>query len=375
MNISIKKRLLVVLLILPIMGVLIPSVSALTLEEWRLRLELHEKSGRFSLFYLSDTEKDGYTPLFFERDPRTSSIGFLIDERVVIPGPSSGFDQSLERTTDGARFTWTSSELRITEDFRFIKSRQSGPADGVEIEVIVENKKGSALEAGLHFLLDTNLAEDGSTHFTISAGKNITGETEFTSPAAMPEYWLSPGDLEDSEGLQVMLKGPGITTPDRVVFANWKRLSDDLWDMETGSGRSFNLPPYSINDSAAAHFYDAARLSPGSSKKVSMALGAASGASFSISKDPSEAVSEDQKTGSDREEDTSLRSIRKTVSDAAEEKENPIEEDLMVINDILSNIDSLLSSPEEMSEEKIDLLEEALSTLEERKNTHDSSSN
>ncbi|MFP4490643.1 MAG: hypothetical protein ACLFNZ_04140 [Spirochaetaceae bacterium] len=384
-----KKPFLAILLTLFFMSLFMTtftvSLSALTIDEGDIRLELHEKSGRFSLYYLNGR----YIPLFFERDPRTSSIGLLVDNNTVIPDSASGFDQTLERTSRGARFIWTSSDLRVTEEFKCISSNRGGAADGIEIEVTVHNRKRRSVEAGIHFLADTHLAEDKGAHFVTSAGGEITGETEFSSPVSMPEYWLSPGDFDSFDGLQVMLKGRGITTPDRVVFANWKRLSDNLWKMESRGDRSFNLPPYSINDSAAVLFFDPVRLTPNSSRSVTIVLGAARGTAFTAAgaaadgetektspqEDPPEEDAEVREVqGSEEEEDLLLEKIRKNVSDAAKEKDEPVEEDLAVVNDILSNIESLLSSPEEISDEKVDLLEEALSSLEDRTKNYNSSS-
>lgn len=335
------------------------SAEALSLEQGRIRLVLHEDTGRFSLYYLEEVKSDRYIPLFFDRDPRTSSLGLLSNNKILTLGPGSRFEQTLERTVDGARFIWISSSSRVTQNFRFVKSRSNSLVDGVEIEVTVKNTGRSVTNIGIHFLLDTNLGEDEKAHFITSDGEKIEKETGFSS--SMPAYWISPGDYNDFQGLQGMLTGIGLTKPDRVLFANWKRINDELWNLDVRSNRNFNLPPYSINDSAVGLFFNAQRLSPGSTRKITTAIGAASGAGFSA------AVSTAAGGTS-----SSLENVRKSISGVSLSGSS-IEEDIIVVEDIISNIDALLANPSEVSEEKLQLLEEALSVLQERSESYEDS--
>ncbi len=330
--------------------------EALSLEQGRIRLVLHEDTGRFSLYYLEDLKSDRYVPLFFDRDPRTSSLGLLSNNKILTLGPSSRFEQTVERSVDGARFIWVSSSLRVTQSFRFVKSRSNSLVDGIEIEVTVKNTGRSFTNIGIHLLLDTNLGEDEKAHFITSDGEKIEKEAVFSS--SMPAYWISPAEYDDFQGLQGMLSGIGLTQPDRVIFANWKRLNDEMWNLDVRRNRNFNLPPYSINDSAVCLFFDAQRVSPGSTRKITTAVGAASGAVFSGT--VSRAANDD--TGS-------MENVRKSISGVSAEGSS-IEEDIIVVEDIISNIDALLANPSEVSEEKITLLEEALSNLQKRSDSY-----
>ena len=58
--------------------------------------------------------------------------------------------------------------------------------------------------------------------------------------------------------MRLTLSGDGITDPDRVVVANWKRLNDASWTYESNQTRDFSLLPYSIDDSAIALYYEPA---------------------------------------------------------------------------------------------------------------------
>jgi hypothetical protein len=339
------------------------TLSALTIEQGRIRLVLHEDSGKFSLYYLENLKKDRYESLLFERDPRTSSLGLLVDNKIITLGPTSRFEQTVDRRVDGARFIWISDDLRVTETFRFVKSRPNGLVDGVEIGVQVRNDSRSLKNVGIHMLFDTYLGEDEKAHFETSDGEKLNGETSFST--GMPGYWVSPSDSDAYEGLQGMLTGNGISRPVRVVFANWKRLNEELWNLEVRNDRNFNLPPYSINDSAVCHFYGPERIGSGKSVSVTTVLGAARGSAFS---------SGDSRKSSDDESaestDESIEKLRSSISGSSAAEEQSVEEKLIVVNDILSNIDALLSNPDELSEEKIEVLEEALSELQQRQESN-----
>lgn len=86
----------------------------------------------------------------------------------------------------------------------------------------------------------------------------------------------------------VMTSGEGITIPDKVIFANWKRLNDASWSYPTSTARNFNLLPYSVNDSAVSQYYEPRKLSRGSTMTVTICLGKYTPAGFALKK-PAEA--------------------------------------------------------------------------------------
>lgn len=358
-------RLIRTVAIFILFSILFPlSLSSLTVEKGRIRLTLHEDNGKFSLSYLEDLKKERYASLFFERDPRTSSIGMLIDNKIITLGPTSRFEQTVEKTVDGARFIWISSSLRVTQSFSFIKSKPNGLVDGVVMEIHVRNDSNSSSNIGVHLLIDTHLGEKQKAHFTTASGEKIRSESGFTS--IMPLYWISPTESESYKGLQGMVKGEGLTKPDKLIFANWKRLNDKLWNFEVKSGRNFNLPPYSINDSAVCYFFGPKQLSSGSSLRAKTALGAARGSTFTIAGEPGKSSSEksDEEKSSASSAETSLENLRAGLSGTSSGEEMSIEERLIMVNDIISDIDSLLSNPEEISEEKIELIEQSISNID-----------
>ncbi|MFW5727134.1 MAG: hypothetical protein ACOC2P_01935 [Spirochaetota bacterium] len=358
------KRQLIVLV--SVFIILLPTaLSSLTVEQGRVRLVLHEDSGRFSLYYLSDIDKDEYVSLLFQRDPRTSSTGILHNNRVITLGSSNVFTQQTTETSQGARFTWTSSQLEIHQDFRFVKSTNSGLADGIRIDTTIINKSEDIQSVGVHHLFDTYLGEKRDAHFITSDNEELESETGYS--LRPPSYWVSPTEQESGKfkGLISMLKGSGITLPDKVVFANWKRLSENLWNMQVQSNRNFNLLPYSINDSAVCQFYDPIKLAAGDRRTITAALGAFTGSPLQTTATESHS----QTTESDLDQ-----ILSSTKSDSSgKSRQQLVREDLIAVNDIISQINSLLSFPEDISEEKIEVLEKSLNNLREKQRQYQNS--
>jgi hypothetical protein len=255
-----------------LLGAALLRAWPLEVSEGRLKLVLHQGLGRFSLYL------DGI-PLFVDQDPRTSGLSLLLDDRVYKLGDSGEFKESSEALFGGARFTWTSKRLTVTQTFSFQGK------EALSVSVTVRNNSDRELSVGLRFLLDTYLGEAGFPHFRTDRDREINGEISYAAPE-MPAWWSSRSSRSsrapENLGLLMPLRGEGVTTPDRLVLANWKRLSEALWLYETVPARSFSDLPYSINDSAACLYYGPQPLAAGASRTYQMILSGA--------KDPSPAA-------------------------------------------------------------------------------------
>jgi len=121
----------------------------------------------------------------------------------------------------------------VTQTFSF----QGGEA--VAVSVTIRNNTDREVAAGLRFLLDTYLGEAGFPHFRTERDREINGELSFTG-AEVPAWWLSRSSRAsrspENPGLLMPLRGEGITTPDRLILANWKRLAEASWLYETAPG-------------------------------------------------------------------------------------------------------------------------------------------
>jgi hypothetical protein len=323
------------------------QLGALDMRQGRMRMEIHEDSGRVSLYYLEEIKEERYTPLLFDRDPRTSFLGLLLDNRIVTLGSAADFRQSVEKQSDGAIIVWKNARLEIRQRLRFTRSKSQNLADGVRIEIRVRNLSQADTRVGIHYLFDTYLGEQQKVHFTTSAGDSLSRETAYT--AEVPAWWRSPAPEHGFDGLKGVMRGGSLTPPDRLVFANWKRLSESTWNLQVQENRKFNLLPYSVNDSAVALFYDQQLLAPGEERQVSLILGVGS----DYGGDLRSAETGDEGSGSVEQ---------LTVEENAQPES--LRERLIRLNDIIAAIDALIDSEEALTREKVEVLEQSLEELQ-----------
>ena len=334
----------------------IPSYS-LELTEGRFKITLHEDSGSFSIFYLQDINSGKYIPLLFNKDPETSLLSIMADNKNYKMGNTSVFSTEILKTPKGAEIVWESTTLKVTEAFSFVKSQNSSLSDGIKISIIIENTSENNTNIGLTYLFDTYLGEDQNDHFLLDSGTAVSSEDIYTSN--FPNSWISPSSETDFMGLQGMIRGPGITVPDKIIFANWKRLHDNLWNYQVKKSRNFNLIPYSINDSAVSVTYDPLKVTKGQKREVIIVIGAYSNSSF-------KGISSIGDSGIDTLFDQTLN----TESDP-QNTETSVKTDLIATTDLIKKIDSFLQFPDNITDSEIDLIVQILETLKQRKNLYE----
>lgn len=358
MNILRKTRSIVVTAVL-FMLFLSFSLPALEIKEGRIKLVLHENLGKFTAYYLTDIGKNTFKPLFFSQDPSTTSLSVLLENKVYRMGESSAFRQSIERTDRGAKFVWKSSSLIVTEEFSFIKSANSPITNGVVITVTTENISESGIPAEIRYIIDTSLGEDSGEHFKTDSIDRVSGETSFTK-FTLPSYILSPADTDRFEGFQIMTDAPGVTPPDKLVLANWKRLNDSTWSYETRSTRNFNYSPYSFNDSGIAMYYNLGRITKNGKKEIVIAMGGYTESGFSV---------KDYETKSEIADvyDKSLDSVSSDTDDV----DLSVQTDLLTVNQLLGRINKQLRDEIEITQDELEIMSKVIEELEKRKIRYD----
>lgn len=353
------------LILLPL-GLVLPAASAISapaldLSAGSMRLSLYEDIGRFSLAYAGGRQAANPVPLLAAQDPRTTTLSVLLDTRIYRMGESPEFSSSLQKTQLGARFLWVSPLLSVTEDFSFLSSQGSTDADGVRIDITLKNLSRQDFKAGVRYLFDTYLGEPGPVHFSTDRQPVLKRETTLAGQN-LPAWWLSPraGD-PDQLGLQCMVSGQGITKPDRIVFANWKRLSDASWSYETSASRDFSLQPYSVNDSAVSQYYDPRTLAPGAQVTMTIVLGKYNPAGFTLA--PARAAPSDFAASIQKSLDAG-----KTAPSASA----ALRADLSALNTILARVDAGLAAGGSATDDELALMESAIADLKARRATYGS---
>ena len=156
-----------------------------------MKLTLHEGIGRFSLAGLVPSSGASFTPLLVAQDPRSSMVSLLVSDRVIRLGESFDFLETVEKTATGARFTWTSKQLVVTETFSFIGAPGEDAASGVRVDLQVANVSDRDVSVAVRYLFDTWLGEASSLHFRTDTVEGLTRELTVTKDER-PAYWVSP---------------------------------------------------------------------------------------------------------------------------------------------------------------------------------------
>jgi hypothetical protein len=340
------------LLLLVLLGSLSTGIDALELTKGRLKLVLHEGTGRFSLYYMTDIREQTYEPLFLVQDPRTSSLTILEGNRAFRMGDSNQFTEEITETTNGARFTFDSPALEVVQEFQFITSVSASLADAVVVRLSITNNSEQALSVGARYIFDTVLGERENVHFRTPSVDAYTREAELT-PSETLWYWRSPSPENEGFGFQQTVFGSGVTPPSRIVFANWKRLNESNWEYEVESRRNFNLLPYSINDSAAAIYYDAEILDRGGTRRIIAVFGNQSDGSYVLESNGDTGIS---------------RVFQQVVTpESPAATESAVRADLIAVEDLIEQIDALLANPSQITAEDVEVLREVIAELEERR--------
>jgi len=323
------KKALPALLLASIVAV---SVTALTISNDNLELRLLERSGRFLLYAIQDGGSK--KPLFLEGDPRTTVLAVVAGNRVYRMGDSFEFRQALWVEGNSASITWSSPSLSVTQSFTL-----QGASLAIDIRIV--NSSEQDLRIGVRYLIDTYLGERGE-HFTVDT-LPVRNETDFLSN--IPSAIVSSNGTDTQ--LVISTAGAGITKPDRIVLANWKRLSDAPWSFEVNQRRDFNNLPYSINDSAVALYYEPQVVPRNTARSISMRM---------KYEDPSRIASLSGDDGpSARLSEESIQLREKVIGE------------MIKIDSLITQIDALLNAATTPSQTAVDEITNSLNDLENRK--------
>jgi hypothetical protein len=321
-----------------------PPVRGQEFTEGRIKLVLYESTGRFSLYYMTDTANRRYEPFFVDHDPRTSFLTLIADDRTYKLGEASAFKISIRSGQADPAIIFEAPFMAVTEEFSFIRTAGSELANGVRVTLTAENRSSQTMNVGLRFLLDTSLGEEERGHFETDR-RSITGETRF-SPAGGDRQWYS---RNKNYGLMGSITGQGENGPDSVLVSNWKRLNDAPWKTAVSEGRNFNLLPYSVNDSAVAYYFEPAALPRGAARTGTLLLAAGDSRGFAPG-------------GGEELSGNSLAEILGIIERSGGTAED-LDRDLSALGKLVALIDGYIASGADLSDQELDALETALNRL------------
>jgi hypothetical protein len=230
--------------------------------EGNVRLIINEKTGAYSLYYLSDQATMRYEPLFYSGDPASSFLEVNVDGKVYRPAKSGKFRTRFEEVNENPSVAFESDFLKVRQVFTFVKTAGSDTVNGINITIILENMQIRALSVAMRVLIDTYLGEGlRKTHF-VTNKQSISKETLIEGTSG-EMYWISRGPKVTLMGNIVDPVDNYARLPDFVYMANWKRLNKAKWNVNYSEGRSLSYFPYFFSDSAVCYYYDSAFLEGG----------------------------------------------------------------------------------------------------------------
>ncbi len=368
---------------------------AAELETGRIGLEVYAERGEFML-WLRDGDGE-MQPLLFPGDPgatrttvrdgaRTLVLGRsarlqLEQTEVRDPGPAGDRAESGgagEPASKGESATdergravgrpvvyqrFGGEELEIERVFEPIRSRGAEEPDAVRVVMRLHNRSEHSRELGVRLLLDTHLGEDAPRevgHFRLHRATPVRFEHELHPERDSVRYWFSRSPEQPELTLQQSLLGEGVTTPDRVVFANWKRLYESSWDYRVLPARRFSAPPYSLNDSAVAVYYDPIVVEAGETREIAIVLGGyAPTGHYELEEPPVDVAT--VREPEELEAEARMPAVA-ALRMSAEERERYLEK-LEEINALIEELDRQVEHPAELTRKRLDELRERLEEL------------
>jgi hypothetical protein len=340
-----------------IIFVLLPlgfSLSAFETQKENVKLEVNEDSGRYNVRYAESLAEGDFVPFFVPEDIWTTKDILILGGRRFVLGDEGGFKTEVLPQSTGARILWSRSDFSVQKTIEIFSSSESQSGSGVKITYTLTNTGASNTRAQIGILLDTYLGEQG-VHFYTSDGQAITAEREIES-FEMPESIVSR-KRDESAGLRVMTLGSQLSSPQRIVLANWRRINDSKGDFDIKEGRDFNQLPYSINDSAIYLEYPTTVLRTQQTAKLVVAIGSWSAPALDITN-----LAED----SDQLDEL----LTATVNDADLSPAQLYQQDMDALIALLNELNDKLKQPQLFTEDDQQLYEATLKEIESRRNIY-----
>ena len=269
-----------------------------------IRLVLNERTGSFSLYYLSDPKTVRYVPLFNADEPLASFLSINIDGKVYRLGNTKQFRTRIERLNGDPALVFESPFVRVTQLFTPVKTSGSNALNGVMVTIKVQNISSVKSAVGVRMLLDTTLGEGRRRVPFITNTQVITSET-LLDGNSKELFWISRGRKVSLMGSIVSPAGGSGKDPEIVHIANWKRLNDAQWKLNISQGRSFNNLPHSVGDSAVCYFFGPEILDRDKTLTYSVYLTTEDLAWYKITSLPS--ITDSKASGASKPDDSTLQ--------------------------------------------------------------------
>jgi hypothetical protein len=167
---------------------------------------------------------------------------------------------------------WTQPyRAAVTQTLSLADNPFSGRPDATWIRYELKNEDTVQLRAGLRAMLDVKLGNNDGAPYIVPGVGAVSMEREFFGDD-VPPFWLAfESPVYDPRQLRSvgLLRGEGLTSPDRLLIAWWVGLRSKEWDYAVNPTQSITI------DSAVALYFDPLPLEPGATRVVTTSYGVA----------------------------------------------------------------------------------------------------
>jgi len=230
--------------------------SIISISNEYLRASIDSENGRFSLEKIKeDTPTNVYSSLLHSKIPFTSFVAINTGGETIIYGSSKGRWISKPYSQRNKLYSgWKYRNLIVFQQIELTHNPSTGFDDNMRVSVLISNT-GGPVSVGIAIIFDLLLDNSEPQTFFISDKGTISTESELTRDS-LPSYWYTYDNVNEPR-IKVYgnLSYPEGQKPDRIIFANWDRLSE-LWNLRVDSLYDFKRKGTTKIDSAVGIFYD-----------------------------------------------------------------------------------------------------------------------
>lgn len=307
---------------------------------------------------------DKFVPVMSTIDPSTSTTTVRIGDKAYKVSDKKYFSSDLMGDENQVVLTYYYPEVLVTQVFTLVKSKGAGEFDGVNVTWRVRNLVEARANVALRFIFDSNLGEGLGVHFSTDGHPRISSETEISGDY-LDSYVLTKGR---DNSLGILFKVEGFEAPERIIFANWKRLNSAYWDFSTIPGRNFSYMPYSVNDSAVAFYWPSRILEPNEEYKAALVFTGSGVETFAQAEPVEDSVpvqTGETKPGSGIP--GPVTGVNPGPVSVQSGGDSYVDYTAMTVDEIIERLDYLLKNPQEARASELIELEAYLNILEQKK--------
>lgn len=279
-------RIFVIVTVFTLLGLVYPVLaeenSNTSLEDEFIRIVVNRGPNEAGRFSIDTTGGDPTMPsskgqqlIYGGATPWTSITTVHVDEKNYIfggttdrrAGQNAFYGTQVEGPTlkdNAITTTFQYDDVLVTQVLTIARGVSSNMLDTADITYRISNQGKVPHQVGLRIMLDTKLGpNDGAP---VRAGDQAISSAISIKGEKIPFKWQAYDDIAKPTVIsQGTLRRGGLTLPDKIIFADWGTLADDIWEPTLNPEQGFVRKGEDEDDTAMAMFWDPITLDAGKS--------------------------------------------------------------------------------------------------------------